>query len=245
MNPIPVSLQTWSVREDMKADFARTLDEIGKIGYAGVELATHRDFDAAALKSAIGNAGLKVSALGMSYADLDANLNAAISDALHFETKHIMCSWWPGAHYLSGAACQKIGERLGEVGAVLREFGIQFSFHNHARELQVIEGRTVFDWILSAAAPRDLLAEPDVFWLQAGGYSPAKFLREQGARCRLIHIKDEKELGLGPVNFAEVFAAAEEIGAVEWYVVEQEKYNHAPLHSVRLCFEQMKRWGKA
>jgi hypothetical protein len=60
----------------------------------------------------------------------------------------------------------------------------------------------------------------------------------------LIHIKDEKELGLGPVNFEEVFAVAEEIGAVQWYVVEQEQYNHAPLHSIRLCFEQMKRWGK-
>ena len=44
---------------------------------------------------------------------------------------------------------------------------------------QVIDGRTVFDWILSAAAPRDLLAEPDVYWVEKGGYSPAKFLREE------------------------------------------------------------------
>ncbi|HWA87017.1 MAG TPA: sugar phosphate isomerase/epimerase, partial [Opitutus sp.] len=239
------SLQTWSVREDMKADFARTLAEIGRIGYAGVELAAYRDFDATALKAAIDGAGLKVSGLGTSYATLATDINGVISDALFFETRHIMCSWWPGAHYVSAGACQKIGERLGEAGAVLRAFGLQLSFHNHAREMQIIDGRTVFDWILSAAAPRDLNAEPDVFWVVKGGYSPAKFLRDHGARCPLIHLKDEKELGLGPVNFEEVFPVAEAIGAVQWYVVEQEQYNHAPLHSVRLCFEQMKRWGKA
>jgi sugar phosphate isomerase/epimerase len=245
MKSIPISLQTYSVRDDMKTDFARTIAEIGKIGYTGVELAGHRDFDAAALKAAIDGAGLKVSALTLGYAEIHADLNAIVSEALHFGTKNVNCMWWPGTHYLSAAACQKIGEKLGEIGSALRPFGIQFSFHNHAREFQLVDGRPVFDWILSAAAPRDLKAEPDVYWIHKGGYSPAKFLREQGSRCPLIHIKDETELGLGPVNFAEVFAVVEEIGAVEWYVVEQEKYNHAPLHSVRLCFEQLKRWGKA
>lgn len=244
MKKIPISLQTYSVRDDMKADFARTLSEIGKIGFAGVELAAHRDFDQNALKAAIESAGLKVSGMHMRYAQLDADLNAAISDALFFGTKHIVCSWWPYTQFVSGAACQKIGEKLAAIGAGMRDFGIRFSFHNHAREFQVVDGRTVFDWILSAAAPRDLAAQPDVYWVQKGGYSPAKFLREKGDRCPLIHLKDEKEIGGGPVDFADVFSVAEAIGAVEWYVVEQEWYSHSPLESVRQSFEQLKRWGK-
>jgi len=47
------------------------------------------------------------------------------------------------------------------------------------------------------------------------------------------------------VDFAMVFAAADSVGAAEWYVVEQEEYSHAPIESVRLCFEQMKEWGRA
>ena len=109
----------------MKADFAGTLAEVASIGYAGVELAAHRDFDLDALKAAITTAGLKVSGMHLSYAQLDADLNAAISDALHFGTKHIICSWWPGAHFNSAAACQKVGEKLGEIGAGMREFGLQ------------------------------------------------------------------------------------------------------------------------
>lgn len=244
MKKIPIALQTYSLRDDMKADFARTLTEVGKIGFAGVELASHRDFDQKALKTAIDSAGLKVSGLHMSYAQLDADLNAAISDALTLGTRHIVCSWWPGTHYLSGAACQKIGEKLGAIGAGLRDFGIQFSFHNHAQEFRIVDGWPVFDWLLSAAAPRDLKAEPDVYWIHQGGYSPVKFLREKGDRCPLIHLKDEKEIGGGPVNFPEIFATAEAIGAVEWYVVEQEWYSHSPLESVRQSFEQLKRWGK-
>ena len=55
----------------------------------------------------------------------------------------------------------------------------------------------------------------------------------------------QKELGCGPVNFDEVFAAADSVGAVEWFIIEQESFNHAPIESVRLCFEQMKAWGRA
>jgi sugar phosphate isomerase/epimerase len=245
MNQVPIALQTWSVRDDMKADFARTLGEIGKIGYAGVELAGHADFGANALKPALDNAGLKVAGLHVSYAQLRADTNAIVSDALQLATKHIVVSWWPYTHFVSAAACQKIGEQLAAAGNVLQAFGLQLSFHNHAREMQVIEGRTVYDWIFSAAAPRDLMAEPDVFWVQAGGQSPAKVLRDLGARCRLIHLKDEGNIGGGPVNFSEVFTTAEQIGTVEWYIVEQEKFAGTPLQGVRASFEQLKKWGKA
>ncbi len=42
-----------------------------------------------------------------------------------------------------------------------------------------------------------------------------------------------------------MFAALEAIGAVEWYVVEVEQYNFAPLESVRRSLAQLRQWGKA
>lgn len=244
MKPIPVSLQLYSLRDDMQTDFARTVAKVAQIGYAGVELAGYGRFDAKALKVAIGNAGLKVSGLHIGLGHLRADLNAVINDVLHYGAKHVICPSWPAAQFTSAAACQHIGEQLAEIGRTLRAFGLQLSFHNHADTMKLVEGRTAFDWMLSAAAPRDLMAEPDVYWLHVGGVSPARFLRDHGARCPLLHLKDEKELGLGPVDFPEIFSIVEAIGAAEWYVVEQEEYNHAPLESVRLCFEQLKKWGK-
>jgi sugar phosphate isomerase/epimerase len=242
---VPVALQLWSVREEMKRDFAATAGEVARMGYEGVELAGYGNLDAKGAKQALDAAGLRVAGMHVSYPSLAADTTAVVSDALLLGTKFVVCSWWPPAQVHSAAACQRIGEQLDTVGETLRAFGIRFGYHNHAHEFQVFEGRTGFEWTLGAAQPRNLFAEVDVYWVHHAGHSPGKFLREQGSRVPLIHLKDAKELGSGPVDFGEVFAAADSVGAAEWYIVEQEEYSHSPMKSVGLCLDQMKAWGRA
>jgi sugar phosphate isomerase/epimerase len=241
----PVALQLWSVREDMKRDFAATAAAVAEIGYDGVELAGYGNLDAKGAKAALDAAGLKVAGMHVSFATLSSDLNSVISDALLFGTRNVACSWWPPAHFVSAAACERIGEQLGRVGESLRPLGIRFGFHNHDSEFKIFDGRPAFDWILGAAEPRNLVAELDVYWAHKVGYSPAKFIRDHGARIPLLHLKDAKELGKGPVNFDEIFAATDSVGAAEWFIIEQEEYSHSPIKSVKLCYEQMKAWGRA
>lgn len=241
---IPVSLQLWSVREDVQRDFAATVAEVARIGYAGVELAGYGQLDARGARTALTAAGLRVSGLHVSVDRLRGELPQVVSEALILDTRHVIAPWWPPEQLATVAQAVAAGEELNRIGAALRRHGLRLSYHNHAAEFRVIEGQPVFAWLLAAAEPRNLGAELDVYWSHTAGYWPVKFLREQGARVSLLHLKDEKELGLGPVRFAEIFSAADEISAVEWYVVEQEQYNHAPLESVRRCFEQLRAWGK-
>jgi sugar phosphate isomerase/epimerase len=241
----PVALQLWSVRDDMKRDFAATAAAVAEIGYEGVELAGYGNLDAKGAKAALDAAGLKVAGMHVSYPTLSGDPTSVVNDALLLGTKNVACSWWPPAQFVSAAACERIGEQLGKVGEALRPFGIRFGFHNHASEFGIFDGRPAFDWILGAAEPRNLVAELDVFWAHHVGYSPAKFILDQGARIPLLHLKDAKELGQGPVNFDEIFAATDLVGAAEWFIVEQEEYSHVPIKSVRLCYEQMKAWGRA
>jgi sugar phosphate isomerase/epimerase len=240
-----VSLQLWSVRDDMRRDFAATVAEVARIGYAGVELAGYGNLDVRGVKAALDAAKLVVSGMHVGRQALTENLAGVIGEAKLLGARDVICPSWPKEEFTDRAACERIGEQLDHFGAMLRAQGLRFSFHNHAAEMALHEGRTVFDWMLGAAQPRNLAAEPDVYWVHVGGQSPEKFLRAHGARCPLIHLKDETELGLGPVHFPAVFAAAESVGAAEWYVVEQEKYTRSPLESVRACFEQLRRWGKA
>lgn len=240
----PVSLQLWSLRDEIKADFARTVASVAKIGYPAVELAGYGNLDAPGAKAALDAAGLKVSGMHIGAPDLRSNLSQIVSDALLLETHYVVVAWWPPDQFVSVAACQKIGEILNGFGETLRAFGLQLAFHNHAAEFKLVAGRPVFEWILGAAEPRNLQAEVDMYWAHVGGYSPVKFLLEQGRRVPLIHLKDEKELGQGPVDYPAIFAAVEAAGAVEWYVVEQEDYSHPPIESVRLDFEQLRRWGR-
>lgn len=245
MSKTPVSLQLWSLRDLTKTDFAATMAEVAKIGYTGVETAGYGNLDAVAAAKAIADAGLKVSGMHVGIDALRNTPSQVIADALRFGTKHVICPWFNKDLLTTAAACQALGEELDAIGARFRAHGLQLHYHNHDFELKVVEGRRAFDWILDAAAPRNLLCEADVFWVHTGGKNPGEFIREQGRRIKLLHLKDDKEIGGGPVNFTEVFTAAESIGSVEWYVVEVEKYNFTPLESVRRSFEQLKAWGKA
>lgn len=242
--PIPIALQLWSVHTDIERDFAATVAEVARIGYAGVELAGYGNLDAAGAKAALDSCGLAVAGMHVGIARLRSDLSGVIDDALRLGARHVTCPHWPGNQFTSAAACEDIGRQLAAIGATLRAFGLRFSFHNHAPEVSVVEGRRALDWMLGAAAPRDLAAEPDVYWLHKGGLRPEKFLRDHGARVPLVHLKDEAALGAGPVDFAPIFAAIDQIGSVEWLVVEQETHITPPLTSARLCFEKLKSWGR-
>ena len=244
MANLPVALQLWSVREDMNRDFAATVAEVARIGYAGVELAGYGNLDAKGAKAALDAAGLRVAGMHVGIAALRSDPEKVIGEALMFGTRNVVVPFWPPEQFVSVAAVEKIAEELNEVGSKLRASGLQLSYHNHAGEFKLLEGRPVFDWLLGAAEPRNLTAEVDVYWVKVAGHSPEKFLRDHGARVKLIHLKDETELGSGPVDFAAVFSTVATIGAAEWLIVEQEKYNHPPLTAVRLCHDQLRKWGK-
>jgi sugar phosphate isomerase/epimerase len=233
------------VKEDVARDFAGTVKAVAAMGYEGVELAGTGNLDAKGARAALDAAGLRVAGMHVNYPSVGADATNAISDALALGAKNVTCSWWPPAHVTSAAVCEQIGAQLDRVGAALRPYGIRFGFHNHHSEFAIFDGRPGFEWILGAAEPRNLFAEFDVYWAHFAGYSPARFIREQGSRIRLLHLKDEKELGSGPVDFATIFAASDSIGAAEWNIVEQEKFSHAPLESARVCLEQMRAWGRA
>ncbi len=245
MKSIPVALQLWSVREAVNRDFAGTVARVAQLGYAGVELAGFGNLDAKGAKAALDAAGLKVAGMHVGIAAFRADPDKVIADALLLGSRHVTVPFWPPELFVSVAAVEKMAEELNAFGARLRASGLQLSYHNHAGELKLLEGRPVFDWLLGAAEPRNLAAEIDVYWFHVGGYPVTKFLRDHGARVKLVHLKDEAELGAGPVDFAPVFPAVEQLDSVDWYIVEQENYHHDPLVAVGLGFEQLKRWGKA
>jgi sugar phosphate isomerase/epimerase len=241
--PVPLALQLWSVKQAVTEDFAAAVGRVAGLGFSGVELAGLGGLDAAGVRAALDAEGLKAAGMHVGPARLD-DLGAIAEEALTVGAGHVTCAFWPRAEYTSAAACRRIGARLGECGATLRSFGLRFSFHNHDAELALLEGRTVLDWLLDAAAPCDLAIEPDVFWLHHAGCDPARFLLAHGARCPLVHLRDAAEIGAGPVDYPRVLAAIDTAAAAEWLILEQDCFNHEPFESLRLGLAQMARWGR-
>ncbi len=239
------SLQLWSLRDHTKDDFAGTVAKVAQMGYSGVETAGFGNLDAAAAAAAIKDAGLVVSGMHVNIRHFRADFNKVVDEAITCGATDLIVPSWPAIQYRSADACRRIGAELNDLGAKLRDLGFQLHFHNHDWEMKEVDGRRVFDWMLDEAAPANLGCQADVYWVHKGGKDPTQFIREQGRRITLLHVKDEKEIGSGPVDFAPIFAATAEIGAVQWNVIEVEQYNHDPLESVRLSLEQLKSWGQA
>jgi sugar phosphate isomerase/epimerase len=244
---IPVSVQLWSVRDHVQADFAATVARLAGFGYQGVELAGYGQLDAARAGEALRAAGLRCSGMHVGIDALRGNLTRLAVEARLVGAKDLICPWMPKELFEGegvAASSAAIGRELAAIGAQLAGYGLRLSYHNHAQELAVAEGQTAFEHLLDAAPPAHLGAEVDVYWVDHAGQDPAKLLRRLGARCKLVHLKDGKDLGVGPVNFPPIFAAIDEVGAAEWQVVEVENYRHDPLEAVRLSLEQLKHWGR-
>jgi sugar phosphate isomerase/epimerase len=235
-----IALQLYSLRDETKTDFARTVAEVAEIGYTGVELAGYGNLDAAGANRALRDAGLAVAGMHVLRERLRHEFNQVVEEALLLGTTEIVCPWWPPEEFLSVSVVEQIGRELDEIGSRLHEHGLLLSFHHHRAEFRRLEGKPLLSWLLGAAAPRNLGLELDTYWAHVGDYAPEKFLYEQGERVRLLHMKDEKVIGDGPVNFAPIIEAVQKIGAAEWYIIEQETFDEAPYASLRTSLERLR-----
>jgi sugar phosphate isomerase/epimerase len=246
MNPsLPVALQLWSIREEVTRDFSGTMAHVAGLGFTGVELAGLGPTTPTDADRALRAAGLRVVGLHVMMDQLRSNLSQVVEQALELGTPHVICPWYPPRLIRTVAAAEALGQELNELGARLRVHGLRFHYHHHDFDLASVAGRPLLDWILDASEPRHVGCEADVYWLHQGGVAPDRFLLEQGRRVQLVHLKDEKELGTGPVDFLAVFTAIDTVGAAEWLIIEQEQYSVEPLQAVELSLQQLRRWGRA
>ena len=71
---------------------------------------------------------------------------------------------------------------------------------------------------------------------------------EARGRSATVHLKEHKgpgDFGQGECPWDQVFEICETTGGTEWYIVEQENYNKAPLDCVKQCLEFLRSKGKA
>ncbi len=124
---------------------------------------------------------------------------------------------------------------------------MQVGFHNHARELEMVEGKRPWDVFCDNTAPAVTL-QMDLTHFPANGLDPVAYIKRYPGRERLLHCKDHPPadrhvlLGEGTLDWKAIFAAAESVGGVECYIVEQERYPPplTPMQSVERCLRNFR-----
>jgi len=206
MNPAPISLQLFSVRDLAKADLAGTLKKISDLGYIGVELAGMYGRPPAELRALLDDLGLVVCS---THAPLptEENLEEVVETArILGYTFHV--SGWGPAQFETLESTLEHAKLAQKAAALLKPYGLRFGIHNHWWEFDhQFDGKYPHE-VLMEAAP-DVFAELDTYWAKTGGADPAAQVAKLGARAPLLHIKD------GPANKEEAMTAVGQ-GLLDW-----------------------------
>ena len=237
-------VQMYSARSILNHDnYADILKEIAAMGYTAVEAASY-DGDNGLIygdtpevfKQKVEAAGMKVLSAhvsrGLSREELDSgDLSAALAwwdKCIEVHKKagmeYIVTPWMGLQETLKDL--QVYCDYLNEVGRRCKAAGIKYGYHNHAYEFEKVEDQVMYDYMLQHTDPDLVFFQMDVYWAVIGKASPVDYFKRYPGRFKMLHIKDEWEVGQsGMVGFDAIFKNAETAG-LENFVVEIERYSY-------------------
>ena len=148
-------------------------------------------------------------------------------------------------------------EVFNKCGDLCKKAGMKFGYHNHDFEFsQKLNGKTVYDLILTNTDPSGVIQQLDTGNLYNGGAKAIDMVKKYPGRFESMHVKDEilatssqekyesTILGNGIVNLKEVIDLGRKSGGTVHFIVEQESYQgKTPLACAKEDYEIMKKWG--
>ncbi|MEV0254211.1 sugar phosphate isomerase/epimerase [Streptomyces sp. NPDC050732] len=230
--PRPLSVQLYTVRDQLVADREGTLRRLAGLGYGAVE-AYDVLGDPEGLRRVVDDLGLTVS--GTHAVQLLGPEPEHVLDAVRTlgTDVAIVPAGIPPEEFTSHDGLARTADRLNSLAALARRHGVRIGYHNHWWEIEPRFGDE------GAAAPHavDVLAgllDPDVFleidtyWAAVGGADVPGLLRRLGDRVRALHLKDgpgtregpNVAVGCGTMPMPEILAAAPDA----WRIVEFDSF---------------------
>jgi sugar phosphate isomerase/epimerase len=143
---------------------------------------------------------------------------------------------------------------LGAVIDALKQEGIRFGHHNHAREFFRPErGGLTLEDILIDEGGDDLMMELDLYWIAHAGVNPERILERCKGRVPVIHLKDKEAqpdtndcriapIGEGGMDWANIITSCENAG-VDWYAIEQDQCYRDPFDCLVSSYKYLTSMG--
>jgi len=248
---VPVGLEMYTLHKEEAADRVATLRAVAKMGYEGVEFwGPYFEWTPAYAKEvkaqldALGLACFSTHTRAAYYTD--ENFPHVIELNQILGSRYVVMDHAPEKPTLAGwrenvALLTKAYERL-------RPLGIGAALHNWTTEWRLLEGRRPID-LLAAETPPGFAFQIDLGTCLGEGADPVAFIEANPGRVKSYHLKDSSKdktkrgllLGEGDAPWAHIFAAAETVGGVEYYLVEQEGSRFTPLETAKRSLEIFRR----
>jgi sugar phosphate isomerase/epimerase len=250
--PDQISIQLWTVRDDLAQNYDATLAYLAETGYPKVELALgYFGRTARQLREFLDGLGIRASSSHDGLTIDDAGLETKIENALTLGQSFMVVPYLNSA---SEDEWKAWAERMNVEAAAARSAGLRYGYHNHAHEFttDLGGGKTPWDVLTAELDPRLVHLEIDIYWAVTGGIGrgvadPVRFtlgvIRRAPQRVLQFHVKDRHldgdmaDLGTGTIDFRRIFDAHR----VKEYIVENDTPDVTPRRTAEVGYRYLRK----
>jgi sugar phosphate isomerase/epimerase len=245
---IPVGLELYSVRNALKADPTGTVRAVAGLGYQCVEFyAPYFDWTESQTKDMrklMDDLGIHCYSTHNDSSYLGPEKISRARDLNHIlGCKYIVVA---SSHQKAGLdGWKEVADSLNFAAEQLESSGLKAGYHNHQTEFTPVDGVRPIE-ILAKNTKPSVMLQLDVGTCIEAGSDPVAWIRANPGRIRSLHLKEWSPepgkgytvlFGEGVAKWNAIFEAAESVGGVEYYLIEQEGSRFSELDTAKKCLE--------
>jgi sugar phosphate isomerase/epimerase len=248
---IPVGLELYSVRNELKKDPEGTVRAVAQMGYQGVEFYAPyfewSETQTKQMRKLLDDLGIRCFSTHNDSAYLSPEKIGRARDMnLILGSKYVVMASSDPKPGLDG--WKAVADALNLAADQLEPSGLKAGYHNHRREFVPVENQRPIE-ILAENTKPSIMLQLDVGTCLEAGSDPVAWIRANPGRIRSLHLKDwspELEKGYtvlfgeGAAQWKNIFEAAESAGGVEYYLIEQEGSRFSELETARRCLQSFR-----
>jgi sugar phosphate isomerase/epimerase len=248
---IPVGLELYSVRNELKKDPEATVRAVAQMGYQGVEFyAPYFEWTESLTKQMrklLDDLGILCFSTHNDSSYLSREKIGRARDMnLILGSKYVVMAWSDPKPGLDG--WKAIADSLNFAADQLESSGLKAGYHNHQREFTPVENQRPIELLAKNTKPSVML-QLDVGTCLEAGSDPVAWIRANPGRIRSLHLKEWSPdpgkgykvlFGEGAGDWKNILAAAESTGGTEYYLIEQEGSRLSELETAKRCLENFR-----
>jgi sugar phosphate isomerase/epimerase len=254
---LPIGLELYSVRGELERDLPGTLKTVAKFGYEVVEFYSPyfkwTPAYAKQVRAQMDDLGLRCYSTHNGFESFSSAENLAHAIELNqvLGTRYVVLASAPGS--TSGVeGWKKLCEKLSAAAEALKPHGLGAGYHNHQAEWAKLEnGQRILE-VIAANTPKEFALQLDVGTCEEAGADPVAWVKTNPARIKIMHLKDWAPgsrgddkgyrvlFGEGITPWKELLAAAESVGGIEYFLIEQEGSRFSEFETAKRCLDNYK-----
>lgn len=260
-----IGLQLYTIRDVIFKDVPGSLKKVSDIGYKYLELADYENgkfygYEPVAFKKMVNDLGMEIlsshtSVSGKGISEDTAKKTA--EDHAKLGAKYCMQPWVVPEDRTTIESWKRMVAVWNKAGRVMKDFGIQFGYHNHNFEFATVEGKVPFYDIIMPELDKNLVTmEIDLFWTTKAGQDPVKIFNRYPGRFQIFHMKDMytretptfttdgvtdfAPVGEGLIDFKKILAA-KKVAGMKYMIVEQDySKDDKPFDAIKTSITNLK-----